>query len=144
MNNLSAAERVREAIREWLSACQTRDFEKLATLYDSEAVYAHDRAALICGVPNIVAWFENALSQLPFESYFKEEVLLVEGNIAIAVGKFCLVPTDKQFPPEAGRAVFTYRRSADDRWLLVCDIDNRPPDCSPKDFDIIAKEVSDN
>ncbi|MEM9907587.1 MAG: DUF4440 domain-containing protein [Cyanobacteria bacterium P01_D01_bin.44] len=144
MNNPSTKERVREAIREWLSACQTRDFEKLATLYDSEAVYAHDRAALIRGVPSIVAWFENALSQMSFKSYFKEEVLLVEGRIAIAVGKFCLVPTDEQFPPEAGRVVLTYRRSADDRWLLVCDIDNRPPDCSPNDFDFIAEELSGN
>lgn len=141
MNNSSAKEQVREAIREWLSACKTGDFEKLATLYDSEAVYAHDRAALIRGVPNIVSWFENALSQMSFESYFQEEVLLVEGNIAIAVGKFCLAPTDEKFPPEAGRVVLTYRRSADDRWLLICDIDNRPPDCSPSDFDIIAKEI---
>ncbi len=136
MQDPDTAREVRAAIQEWLKACQNRDFKKLESLYDPEALYAHDRAELRTGVSDIVSWFEDALSQMAFQSLFQEEALITGGDMAFAVGKFCLIPENKEFPPEAGRVALTYRRSSDNRWLLVCDIDNRPPDCSPADFQL--------
>ena len=137
MQDPNAAQQVREVLNTWLVAFNAKDTSTLFSLYDPEAVYANSNAPLMRGIEEIRPWYEHAFETVTSTLLFKEEVLFQKGDMALLVGKFYFRPsngsTDNE-SGETGRVALTYRRAEDDRWLLLYDMDNTPPDVLPQDF----------
>ena len=137
MQDPNAAQQVRETLKSWLIAFNAKDTPSLFSLYDPEAVYANDNAPLMRGIEQIGPWFEHVFKTVTSTLVFKEEVLFQEGDMALLVGKFYFKPQNESTNNESGetgRVALVYRRTEDDRWLLLYDMDNRPPDVVPQDF----------
>lgn len=139
MQDPNAAQQVREAMNKWLVAFNTKDAQTLFSLYDPEAVYANDNAPLMRGIKQIRPWFEHAFETVnSLTLFFKEEVFFQEDNMALLVGKFYFRPLNENTNNQSGqtgRVALVYRRRPqDNNWLLLYDMDNRPPDAVPQDF----------
>lgn len=132
---------VRDNITGWLAAFNAKDADALKSFYDSESYYANAAAPMYHGVDAIITWYEQAFAMVEGKLHFKEEFLIEESNMALLVGKYYFAPPVGDAAPAenaTGRVALVYRRAADNRWLLLFDMDNTPPDVSPGDFDLPA------
>lgn len=128
--------KVRENLNTWLQAFNQRDIETLFTLYDSESLYANAGAAMMQGIEEIKPWYEGVFANVEGTLLFKEEHAFQDGNLALLVGKYLFQPPAGQSLSNkaAGRVALVYRKANDGRWLLLFDMDNTPPDCTPANF----------
>ena len=133
MNEIDQA---RENLDTWMKAFNERDIETLFTLYAPESLYANAGTAMMQGIERIKPWYEAMFASLEGSLLFKEEHAFQEGGLALLVGKYFFQPPEGQPPSDsaAGRVALLYRKAEDGRWLLLFDMDNTPPDCSPTDF----------
>ncbi len=123
---------IREALDLWLKAFNSKDIEALSSYYDPEAVYANDGAPLMQGLGQIRPWFEQAFQMMKGTLLFQEEAVLTSVDMGVVVGQFCFRTEGEE--DETGRVCVVFRRAADGRWLLVYDMDNRPPDVVGENF----------
>ena len=133
MNKLS----VRENITGWLAAFNAKDIDALKSFYDPESYYANAAAPMVHGIEPIMTWYEQAFAVVEGTLHFKEEFLFEESAMALLVGKYYFEPPSGDAADAenaTGRVALVYRRVAGDRWLLLFDMDNTPPDVSPADF----------
>lgn len=129
---------VRENIAGWLAAFNAKDLDGLKSYYDPGSRYANAAAPMYHGVDAIMGWYEQAFAMVAGTLHFKEEFLIEEDSMALLVGKYYFAP-----PPgggaatenATGRVALVYRRTPGNRWLLLFDMDNTPPDVSLDDFD---------
>lgn len=126
--------KVRENLTTWLECFNSKDIDKLFTLYDPESVYANSNAPLMRGVDQIRPWYEKVIPQMQGTLIFKEEVAFQKGEMALIVGKFYFKPPEGDQGP-TGRVALTYRKSDYGEWKLLFDMDNTPPDSTPADFE---------
>lgn len=130
---------IRDNIAGWLAAFNAKDLDALKSFYDPESYYANAAAPMYHGVDAIMSWYEQAFAAVTGTLHFKEEFLFEESNMALLVGKYYFAPPsgDAAAAENAtGRVALVYRRTHDNRWLLLFDMDNTPPDVSPGDFDL--------
>lgn len=82
--------------------------------------------------------YGQALATVTGTLHFREEFLIEKSSMALPVGKYYFTPPSGD-PAAAnyttGRVAPVYRRAPGDRWLLLFDMDNTPPDVAPGDFD---------
>lgn len=132
---------VRDNIAGWLAAFNAKDVGALKSYYDPESYYANAAAPMYHGVDAIMTWYEQAFAAVAGKLHFKEEFLIEESNMALLVGKYYFAPPAGDPAPAdnaTGRVALVYRRAPGNRWLLLFDMDNTPPDVSPGDFDLPA------
>lgn len=130
---------VRDNIAGWLAAFNAKDLEALKSFYDPESYYANAAAPMYHGIDAIMTWYEQAFAMVEGTLHFKEEFLIEESNMALLVGKYYFAPPSgdaAETENASGRVALVYRRAHDNRWLLLFDMDNTPPDVSPGDFDL--------
>ncbi len=132
MTHTVVEKEVREALQLWLDAFETKDLDALCSRYDPEAVYANDGAPLMMGVGEIRPWFEQAFKMFQGDLLFKEEVLIAGSDMAVMSGKFCFRTEGED--DETGRVGLVFRKNEEGEWLLLFDMDNRPPDVLSEDF----------
>ncbi len=136
---MTATMSVRENIAGWLAAFNAKDLDALKSFYDPESSYANAAAPMYHGIDAIMGWYEQAFATVTGTLHFREEFLIEEGSMALLVGKYYFAPPSGD-PAGAenatGRVALVYRRAPDDRWLLLFDMDNTPPDVGPGDFDV--------
>lgn len=133
---MSTALSVRDNIAGWLAAFNAKDLDALKSFYDPESYYANAAAPMYHGVEAIMSWYEQAFRMVAGTLHFKEEFLIEEANMALLVGKYYFAPPSGEPAAKnaSGRVALVYRRAPDNRWLLLFDMDNTPPDVSPDDF----------
>lgn len=133
---MTEIDKVRENLDAWMNAFNERDIETLFTLYDPESLYANAGAAMMQGIAEIKPWYEGMFASIGGLLLFKEEHAFQDGGLALLVGKYFFQPPAGQPSSDnaAGRVALVYRKAEDGRWLLLFDMDNTPPDCSPADF----------
>ena len=142
--NSSDKEHVRQALKSWLQAFNNKDYEAFSALYDPEVLYSNNSAPLKRGATEVVSSFKPAFSSEIGTLQFLEEAVFQDGNLALIVGKFYFRPSDDTDPDETGatgRVALVYRRSLDGRWLLLYDMDNKPPDSKPEDFERFPSDI---
>ena len=126
---------VRERVKSWLAAFNTKNREALFALFHPDLIYANGGSPLMRGTSQVQPWYEQAFEVVSAKALFLEEAIVVDGNTAFVVGKFYFEPAEVGAPPgETGRVAMIWRRGEDGQWLLVFDMDNRPPDSVPEDF----------
>jgi ketosteroid isomerase-like protein len=127
----------RETLAAWLSAFNAKDIESLCALYDPQSLYANAAAPIVHGIEQIKPWYVNAFAMISGTLLFKEEALFQESTMALLIGKyyFKALTGNEETSGDTGRVALVYRLSEDGHWLLLFDMDNTPPDVTPKDFD---------
>ncbi len=127
---------VRENLETWLKAFNNKDIDSLFTLYDPESLYANAGAPMRRGIKEIKPGYEKMFASIKGTLLFQEEYAFQDGRLAFLVGKYFFQPLEGQQPSDndAGRVVLVYRKSENGEWLLLFDMDNSPPDCTPADF----------
>lgn len=138
MQPSSSAREVRETMDRWLAAFNAKDADTLFSIYDPETVYANAGAPLMQGVASVKPWYDRVLEDRSLRVYFKEETLFESDGLALIAGKFLFknLEEDGSYSPgSAGRVAVLFRRAEDGQWKLAYDMDNRPPDASPSDFE---------
>ncbi len=141
MNNedlVATQEQVRQRVKSWLVAFNTKDRDALFALFHPDMIYANDGVPLMRGAKQIHPWYDQAFKMLDGRALFREEAIVIEGNSALVVGTFYFEPGNADTPESeagsAGRVAMVWRRTADGPWLLCFDMDNRPPDALPENF----------
>lgn len=144
MSDETTKEELRNAVRAWLQHFNARNTEEFFKLFHPDAIYANGGSPLMRGPDQIQPWYLQAFQLVTGRALLKEEAVIVEGDMGFVVGKFYMEPkpaetgpTEKvpsPVPGETGRVALIYRRSAEGKWLLSFDMDNRPPDVAPEDF----------
>lgn len=135
MSNETSKEEVRQRVKSWLTAFNSKNKEDLYALFHPEMIYANDGAPLMQGTSQVQPWYEQAFQMMSGRALFREEAITIMGNTALAVGKFYFEPEEKNAQPgETGRVAMIWRREPDGPWLLCFDMDNRPPDSLPENF----------
>ncbi|MEM9092137.1 MAG: nuclear transport factor 2 family protein [Cyanobacteria bacterium P01_F01_bin.53] len=128
--SLTASEALRSTLNEWMALFNAHDIDGLMELYDPEAAYAPHTGARKSTLSAIRESFIADFAISPVVT-FEEEALIAEGNLGYATGQFSMRGTNPQDQSEIedfGRVVVIFRKSDDDQWKLVFDMDNRPPD----------------
>ena len=126
---------LRENLQAWLVALNTKDTESLCSLYDPESLYANAAAPLARGISAIRPRYENAFQMVEGTLLTKEESFFQGEDMALLVGKYYFKPPNESDAKEdTGRVALVYHRTKDDRWLLLFDMDNTPPDAVIEDF----------
>ena len=142
MSNETTREQVRQRVKSWLIAFNTKDRDALFDLFHPEMIYANDGAPLMRGMEQVQPWYEQAFKMVEGRALFREEAIVIEGNWALVVGTFYFEPGQTDAPVgEAGRVAMIWRRQGDGPWLLSFDMDNRPPDALPKNFSEVGQDA---
>ena len=134
MSDQAATKEVRQRVKSWLIAFNSKNKEELFSLFHPEMIYANDGAPLMRGTEQVQPWYQQAFQMAIGRALFRVEAIVVEGNSALVVGKFYFEPTEEGAVGETGRVAMIWRRVQDGQWLLSFDMDNRPPDSLPEDF----------
>lgn len=129
---------VRANLAEWLEAFNAKDIQKLFLLYDPESIYANADAPLMRGIEQIKPWYQEAFKSIVGTLRYKEEAAVQDGNLAMLVGMYYFEPPAEHTPASneqlTGRVSLVYRRNDIGLWRLLFDMDNTPPDVTPKQF----------
>ena len=91
------------------------DWNSWAAMYSEDGRLQPPNAALITGRANLVAWGQ-AFPQIDALTFFKVEVW-GEGNIAYGTSGYTLKVKD--LPPDTGKQLIVWRRTADGEWKIV-------------------------
>lgn len=135
MNDEKTREEVRQRVKSWMVAFNSRNKEDLYALFHPEMIYANDGAPLMRGSGQVQPWYDQAFQMISGRAVFREEAIEIMGDAALVVGKFYFEPAEADAPVgETGRVAMIWRREPDGPWLLSFDMDNRPPDSLPEDF----------
>ncbi len=134
MSDLTAQEEVRQRVKSWLIAFNSKNEDDLFALFHPEMIYANDGAALMRGTDQVQPWYQQAFQMMTGRALFREEAIVIEGNSALVVGKFYFEPAEEGGIGETGRVAMIWRKAPQGQWLLSFDMDNRPPDSLAEDF----------
>ncbi len=127
--------KVRANLSAWLTSFNNKDAKTLYSLYDPESIYANANSPLMVGLDQIKPWYNQVLPAVKGSVLFKEEQNIIEGNMAILIGKYYFAPQKGEATVGiAGRVALVYRKNNAGKWLLLFDMDNNPPDATPNDF----------
>ncbi len=130
---------IRKAVKAWLLRFNTKDESTFFDLFHPEIVYANGASPLMRGISEIRPWYQEMWKHLEATAIVKEEQITVTGDMALFVGRFLFQPDNSDHPAETGRVALVYRKNENGDWLLAFDMDNRPPDVQPADFDLSAE-----
>ncbi len=150
MTTESTKEEIRHAVTSWLKGFNSRDTDEFFKLFHPDAIYANDGSPLMRGSEQIQPWYRQAFKMVTGRALFKEEAIIADGNMAFVVGKIYMEPEDvaesstgevaAPVPGETGRVAIVYRRTEEGKWLLAFDMDNRPPDVKPEEFQGVGSD----
>ena len=106
------------ASRAWAEAFNKCDVERIAALYEREAVVWGTTAQVIASTPEAVRQYFTTVCTAPVRAKveFGEQLVRVHGDIALCSGSYAFIgPKGGQLP---ARFSFTYRR-VEGQWLIV-------------------------
>ena len=136
-NKANEIKSLEKTLATWIDAFNNKDIEALFTLYDPDTLYSNPDSPVLIGIDEVKSWYETAFPQITGTLKYKQEVITLEGNMAVIVLKFYIKPDIENKAEEAfkGRAMLVFRKSDIGKWLLLFDMDNSPPDVLIKDFE---------
>ncbi|WP_324027047.1 DUF4440 domain-containing protein [Maribacter sp. BPC-D8] len=117
----------------WFENFNNNDADKLIELYDDSALFASHDFPLQKGKKTIKEGFINTFSLKPSID-FNIIKITVEGNIGTVLGEFDfhgINPSDNIDIRQNGRFLVVYKKFKDNKWRVIFDMDNHPPDVVP-------------
>lgn len=117
----STKQDVAAAVRAWVDAVNKCDPDRIAALYDRDAVLWGTTSPVIISTPDGIRRYFDQVCASPakLKITVQEEHIRVHGEIAINSGAYSLaLQRDGKTAPLPARFSFTYRKSGD-QWLIA-------------------------
>ncbi len=128
---------VRSLMKQWLTAYNTKDINRLLSLYSDKIYFANNGNSVKQGPAAVRHHFAPQFHATPKTTIdFSEEVVTVGKTLAHIGGKYRV-----NIPQAGGETAYAYGRvllifeKENGQWKLIVDFDNTASDISASDFD---------
>ncbi len=127
---------IRGRMQTWLEAFNSKDADRLATLYSDKIYYANNGNKLALNVSAIIENYRAQFSASPEVTIdFAEELVAAGPRFGHIAGKYRVnIPQkDNTIAHAFGRVLLIFEKT-DSKWLLVVDFDNQGSDLNTQSF----------
>ncbi len=120
-------EAVRAAVTRWMGSLDAGNLEGVLACCHDEIVMANGGSPTATGITTMRERYAPRIENYEITSGWDEEVLIVQGDTAIVVGRYTVAMRPKAGGDTQnikGRVALTYVRSSSGGWVILADVDN--------------------